>query len=159
MGKSRIVKHHWTAVMVAAPESIRDSDHHDQIIEEVRAAIAQLEPDEREVIERYYLRFEEFVTIAAALGIKDGHLATLHNRGLKRLRKLLSPFVQEQFGLDREETTRCPICRSMHRAAIDDLIRARDCRRPWRILLREIRAHYGVMIRTYQTVVSHQRYH
>ncbi len=135
MGNSRVIYRHWITSITASPVESESSEFAERINDTVRAAIEQLEPNERIVIERYYLQFEEMSAIADSMGISLARATTLHLRALGRLRKLLESFARERFGISKRSATRCPLCRSPYRAEIDELVRARDPRRPWRILL------------------------
>ncbi len=159
MGNSRVIYRHWITSITASPAESEKSEFAEQINEAVRAAIEQLEPNERIVIERYYLQFEEMSSIADGMGISLARATTLHLRAIGRLRKLLASFAKENFGIAKRSATRCPLCRSPYRAEIDELIRGRDPRRPWRILLQQLRREFGIRVRSYHAIVSHQRFH
>lgn len=159
MGNRKVICRHWIASVTASRAESEKSEFAEQINDAVRAAIEQLEPNERIVIERYYLQFEEMSAIADSMGISLARATTLHLRAMGRLRKLLSSFAKERFGITRRDSTRCPLCRSPYRAEIDELIRTRDPRRPWRILLQQLRREFGIRVRSYHAIVSHHRFH
>jgi hypothetical protein len=164
MGRNRIIYRNWAADLSGAalatePLEIADLNRSDQIAQSVRAAIEKLDPVERELIERYYLRFEEFAAIADSLKIARYRLETVHARAIKKLRRELGGFVESAFGLSAARAHNCCICNSIHRAAIEQAIAVRDPRRPWRILIQQLRDQFGLRIRNYQTIISHQRYH
>ena len=167
MGKNRIIYRNWADNLSSSPpfefdqsREAAEADHSaDTIAVEVHAAIARLEPSERLLIERYYLQFEEFASIAESLRMSPYRLETLHARAMKKLCKLLGSFVAERFGLVQPSSTRCCICRSPRRSEIERLILSRDPKRPWKVLLKKLRTEFGISIRTYQIVQSHQRFH
>jgi hypothetical protein len=164
MGRNRIIYRNWATDLSgptssAEPFEMPDLDRNDQINQAVRAAIEKLDPVERELIERYYLRYEEFAAIADSIKIAPYRLETVHARAIKKLRRELGDFVESAFGLRTDRVTNCCICNSIHRAAIERTIAERDKKRPWRILIQRLRDQFGLRIRNYQTITSHQRYH
>ena len=164
MGRNRIIYRNWAADQARSasdtkPVGIPDLDRSELVAEAVRAAIEKLEPTERELIERYYLQFGEFAAIADSLKIAPYRLETIHTRAIKKLRSELGDFVESAFGLRLPRASNCCICNSIHRAAIEQAIAERDKKRPWRILIQRLRDQFGLRIRNYHTIVSHQRYH
>ncbi len=59
----------------------------------VHAELAELPADAREIIERFYLRDESYRTIAAAMGIAEGTVASRLSRALERLREGAAPLA------------------------------------------------------------------
>lgn len=163
MGKNRVIYRHWFASLASTgqPEPSEQSDPNRQgeIIQRVRVALEKLEPIEREMIERYYLRFDEYSAIAESLKIKPHRLDTIHARAIRKLRKELGPFVASTFGIKPATSASCCICNSIHRELVERMLASRDPKRPWRIVIRQIYEQYGLRIRNYQTIQSHLRYH
>lgn len=65
-----------------------------ELIEEamtVRRALDQLPENYREVVERFFIRDESYHTIALALGLQPGTIASRISRGLSMLRTMLTP--------------------------------------------------------------------
>lgn len=56
----------------------------------IRTALTQLRPDERELLERCFLRGERVSTIGRVLGIPAARIRKRKSRALKRLRELLA---------------------------------------------------------------------
>lgn len=163
MGRNRVIYRHWFASLAAptepGPGERADSQRQDEIIQRVRTALEMLEPIERELIERYYLRFDDYAAIAESLKIKPHRLDTIHARAIRKLRKELGQFVASAFGITTAPDGNCCICNSIHREIIEQMIASRDPRRPWRIVIRQIREQFGLRIRNYQSIQSHLRYH
>lgn len=164
MAKHRITYRNWATDSAGALSDRQDgdsapSDSAESISAHVRAAIEKLEPAERLLVERYYLRFEDLSAIADSMQLTPARMETVHRSAMKRLIKLLGAYVEERFGINSLPREQCLICLSPRRSEIDHLIATRDPKRPWRILLRKLRAEFGINIRSCQTIKSHQRYH
>ena len=163
MGRNRVIYRHWFASLASSgepePNDRSDSNRQDEIILQVRAALEKLEPLERELVERYYLRFEEYSVIAESLKIKPYRLDTIHARAIRKLRRELGEFVASMFGIKAAPSGNCCICDSIHRDSIEQMIASRDPKRPWRIVIRQILDRFGLRIRNYQIIQSHLRYH
>lgn len=80
------------------------------IIEEVRAAIAQLPLKLREVVELHRLKGMPMAEIAARLQVREGTLRVRAHRAYKARARLLQPRKQPRLGQDdpRTETERSP---------------------------------------------------
>lgn len=73
-------------VGVAPPEPVDDTN---ELIAEVRAAIAALPPSLRPVVEMHKLEGRPMAEVAAELGIKEGAARVRAHRGYKRLKTAL----------------------------------------------------------------------
>lgn len=62
-----------------------------QIVEEVRAAIAQLPPKQREVVELHKLKGMSMAAIASRLQVREGAIRVRAHRAYKALARLLQP--------------------------------------------------------------------
>lgn len=56
-----------------------------ELLAVVKAAIAELPPDEEELVRRHYLEGERFDHVAAELGLSKSWASRLHTRAIKRL--------------------------------------------------------------------------
>ncbi len=74
------------------------------IVEEVRAAIAQLPPKQREVVELHKLRGMPMAEIAARLQVREGAVRVRAHRAYKALARLLQPRKQPLLGQDDPTT-------------------------------------------------------
>ncbi len=70
------------------------------IIEEVRAAIAQLPPKQREVVELHKLREMSMADIASRLQVREGAVRVRAHRAYKALARLLQPRRRPLLGQD-----------------------------------------------------------
>lgn len=75
--------------MLSTGEDIEEDILRQETFWEVRAAVAQLPPRQREVIERLYFLGQTGVEVAAAMGINRGTVADYHAAAKKNLRKIL----------------------------------------------------------------------
>ena len=76
--------------MLSTREDIEEDLLRQETFWEVRAAVAQLPPKQREVIERLYFLGQTGIEAAAAMGINRGTVADYHAAAKKNLRKILS---------------------------------------------------------------------
>ncbi len=125
----------------------------------VRAAIEQLDPDERLFIEQFYFLGRSYRDLAEDTRRAKHKLAALHNRAIRRLRHGLAPFVAAEFGLSIKPRRVCRICESRDREKIERVIRGRNRRETWRPVLRELRNRLALTIVSPQTLITHEKYH
>lgn len=156
---------------------------------QVTQAVAQLQTEERDIVERYHYMGQSLAEIAGALGLPGPIVQAQYNRARLQLFTLLSPFVQAEFRFTfvspppafefRRKTNdfglvplspsaarklarhaqRCPICACDKRVEIDSLISARDRAKTWRPVLKIIRETYAIRQVSVQQVISHEKYH
>lgn len=74
------------------------------IVEEVRAAIAQLPPKQREVVELHKLRGMSMADIAGRLQVREGAIRVRAHRAYKALARLLQPRKRPLLGQDDATT-------------------------------------------------------
>lgn len=74
------------------------------IVEEVRAAIAQLPPKQREVVELHKLRGMSMADIASRLQVREGAIRVRAHRAYKALARLLQPKRRPLLGQDDPTT-------------------------------------------------------
>jgi RNA polymerase sigma-70 factor (ECF subfamily) len=74
-----------------------------QIVEEVRAAIAQLPPKQREVVELHKLRGMSMADIASRLQVREGAIRVRAHRAYKALARLLQPRKRPLLGQEEAE--------------------------------------------------------
>lgn len=141
------------------PPDPQESRRVERIRGAVGEALSRLNENEREVVEQFHLMGRTYREIAELSGRTPHRLEALHERAVKKLRKLLAPLVQELYGLGSGPTGGCPICASPWRSEIDRLITERDHEETWRPVMRRIRTAFGLKITTPQTLIGHQKYH
>jgi hypothetical protein len=156
-GRKRPNRHpvHVKLVRVEAAEDIALT----RLREQVGVAVAQLCPEQREFIERFYYAGESYFEIAQRLHHAPRRLESVHRQALKRLKKILAPLVRSYYGITKDAAVGCPICQSEHRQTIDDLIASRDRTRYWQPVMREIRDKCGLRIKSPMTLIGHEKYH
>ncbi|HOP07458.1 MAG TPA: hypothetical protein PLF13_09220 [candidate division Zixibacteria bacterium] len=130
-----------------------------ELIAEVDKALSRLTEEEREFVVRFYYMGESHGHLAGLTGRKVHKLESMHKRIMRKLRRLLSPFVCERYGIGVEPGSTCVICRSPARDEIDTLIANRDRSRTWRPVIRKLRQRFGIRITSPQTLISHEQYH
>lgn len=169
MTGSRIVYQNWIVDLGRDPEarnlnpeagdSTYDEQLREQIHQAVSTAMAELDEDERELIIRFHYMGENYRQISDKSGWPVHKLDSLHKRCLKKLKKLLAPFVDETFGLGTEPIRNCPICDSVYAEQMNEIIRNRDRKSTWTPVLRLFRAKFDLFISSPQLLVGHEKYH
>jgi hypothetical protein len=147
----------WARVKVE-----RRADARERVLqarEAVVTALAALESEERELIERLYYMGQSYREVSEASGRAVHRLEAIHKRALKRLRKLLSAFVRRQYRIRLPGESSCPVCQSKHRAAIDRLLHDRDRRRPWTQVIQRLKRDFQIRIKTPRILEGHEKYH
>lgn len=130
-----------------------------KIIAAVERALARLPSVEKEIIERYYYQGQSIGEIAEALISTVGSVERRRQNAIRKLRKYLSTFVKEHFGIEVRDLAKCVICDSPFRIEIERLIDSKPAEENWRKLLRCLREKYRLDIMAPQTIVSHIKFH
>jgi lambda repressor-like predicted transcriptional regulator len=138
---------------------LREYERKELIRKEVRKAIVLLESQERDIIGRFYFAGQSFRKIARQTGYTERQVQAVQKQALRKLRRLLAPFVARLYAIETHPETQCVICNSPYRPQIDLLIKYRDRKATWRSILREIRQKFGLAIKTPQTLIGHEKYH
>jgi IS30 family transposase len=125
----------------------------------VRNAVQNLNPIDREFIERYYFQGQSFFQIAMALGKNPDRIYNIHRRTLKRLRSLLADFAVKRYGVKINNSPDCPLCQSPHKSEIDILIKKKKKSETWKKIIRKLEENYRIRIKTPQVLIGHQKYH
>lgn len=139
-----------------------DNDHGTDLAvlrAEVRSAVAKLNEDERELVERIYFMGESLQELADKLGRRRHSLEALHRRCRKKLIRHLTQFVDQRWGAGLRTGVRCLVCDSPHRREIDLLIAERDRTLTWKPVLKAIRERFGLNAVTAQLLRGHEQYH
>jgi hypothetical protein len=133
----------------------------EEIRSEVQRALQKLSVQEREFVAQFYFIGKSYRELSEQTGRPAHKLEALHKRAVKKLKRELSGFVAERFGIEAEHDTltNCPICRSPRRTEIDQLIRARDRTSTWKPMIKALREEYGLRITSPQVLIGHEKYH
>ena len=149
---------HSAATSGADPCSDERELRADALPDLVDRAIASLDDDEREFIRRFYFMGLSYFELAVRMGRPRHRLDALHRRARTKIRHFLAPFA----GAGRAEKStqpNCAICRSPHRAEIDRIIAARPPDSTWKPVIAALRIRFGLVIRSPQTIIGHEKYH
>ena len=125
----------------------------------VRKALSELTSDEQEILESFYFMGESYMTISERSGREVSKLNSLCNRALKKLRKRLTQFAEETFGIPSHEFPNCLLCQSPRRKEIDIMIHNKQSDETWREIIKELRADFGIVIIALQILIGHEKYH
>ena len=148
------------ASMMPTSQKAHDNDEMREAVRQaVEEALDELPYSEREFIIRFHFMGESYRHLAEETGREIHKLEALHRRALRRLKNKLAPFVAERFGLGVASKRTCPICNSDNRSQIDGLIKARNRRQTWRPVMRQLRSRYGIVVKTPQILIGHEKYH
>jgi len=131
----------------------------EKIIRMVRHALAKLYPKEREFIRRYYFLGESYQQIAETMGIRISRMDGINCRIRNKLKKLLASFVKNEFDLDVDTGPDCPICISPLKDEINRLLESKTAKETWRPVIQKLKEDYGIIIKTPQILIGHQKYH
>ena len=138
----------------SAEEQVRRQE----LANKVREALDELTAVERIAIERHDFEGLSLVSIAAELGWPYSRVQVARRRALRRLRKLLAPFVQERFGVFLPSPD-CPICASPFRLDAERIIAARKREEPYSKVISQLRHDFKIAIISPKTVIGHTKYH
>lgn len=125
----------------------------------VREAIETLDPEEQELVHLYWFEGRSINEISKTLGRRQYRIEAMHRRVLKKLKKKLSQFVSETFGIAAETDPDCIICNHPQRAAIEQVLRKKRPDETFRGVYRELRERFGLKISTPQILIGHMKYH
>jgi len=129
-----------------------------ELASKVREALDELTAVERVAIERHDFEGLSLVSIAAELGWPCSRVQVVRRRALRRLRKVLAPFVQERFGVSLPSTD-CPICASPFRRDAERIIAARKREEPYSKVISRLRHDFKIAIISPKTIIGHTKYH
>lgn len=129
-----------------------------ELLGKVREALDELTTAERITIERHDFEGLPLARIAAELEWPSSKVQVVRRRALRRLRKLLAPFVEERFGVCLPSTD-CPICASPFRREAERIIAARNREEPYSKVISELRRSFEIAIISPKTIIGHMKYH
>jgi hypothetical protein len=119
----------------------------------------KLDEQGREFITQFYFIGKTYREISEQSGHPIHKLEALHKRTLKKLKKELSSFVQDRFGIESRLDNKCPICRSSFLPQINRLITERNKTATWKPIIKTLRERYRLKITSPQVLVGHEKYH
>jgi hypothetical protein len=143
----------WRTETTAEEQVLRQ-----ELASKVREALDELTAVERVAIERHDFEGLSLVNIAAELGWPCSRVQATRRRGLRRLRKVLAPFVHERFGVSLLSTD-CPICASPFRRDAERIIAARKPDEPYSKVISQLRHDFKIAIISPKTIIGHIKYH
>jgi hypothetical protein len=129
-----------------------------ELASKVREALDELTAAERVAIERHDFEGLSLVSIAAELGCSCSRVTVARRRALRRLRKVLAPFVQERFGVSLPSPD-CPICASPFCREAEKIIAAREREEPYSKVISQLRRDFKIAIISPKTIIGHVKYH
>ena len=177
MGKKRTVYSNWLVEIGCTPELIsidklsknypnQDSDlitknqtEAQKVRHAVQNALKALTVDEKELIIRLYYMGRTYREISEKSGKTISMLEAIKTRAFKKLKKELTQFVSEQYGLKPEFETNCIICNSEHCHLINQIIVNRDKKEIWKPVIDQIMNKFEIKIRSPQLLIGHEKYH
>lgn len=125
----------------------------------VAKAIAALDDDRREIIERYFFMGQPIAEMADLSGRSVRSLERLFNSALSQLKSRLAPLAANYYGIGSSSTNSCVLCASPDRCKIDQVLAARDPTRPWKIVLKSLNEAFNLNINKAQTLINHVNHH
>ena len=125
----------------------------------VRRGIEALSTAEPELVIRVHYMGESMTDISRRTGRSISKISGMHQRVLRKLRKSLSEFVFQRYGIKTASDPSCPICSSPFRREIDSLIANRDTSRSWKPVISELHSRWSIRIISPQLLIGHHKYH
>ncbi len=163
MSNNRIIYQNWIVDLGRDPDlpvSLnRASVSKNRIDNAVRAALDRLTDEEREFIIRFYFMGQTYQDLSEETGRAEHKLSSLHKNTVRKVRWLLEGFVTDKYGLKLGLASTCPLCASKHAAEINELIANRDRTATWRGVIRHLKTRFGIVVRTPQLLIGHEKYH
>jgi hypothetical protein len=166
MSKRKVVYQNWIVDLGFDPvlfgfenSNTIDSAESEKIEKAVRDSLDKLDENEKELIVHYYFMGQTYAEISEKSNREIFKLAALHKRAIKKLKKNLSKFVENNYGITTESNINCPICNHEKRIELNKLIVGRDKTRTWKPILKIFREKYRVDLRTPQLIIGHEKYH
>jgi hypothetical protein len=136
-----------------------DSTASEKIEKAVRVSLDKLDENEKELIIHYYFMGQTYAEISEKSNREIFKLTALHKRAIKKLKKSLSKFVEDNFGITTESYINCPICNHDKREELNQIIFSRDKTKTWKPILKKLREKFQVDLRTPQLIIGHEKYH
>jgi hypothetical protein len=166
MSKKKVVYQNWIVDLGFDPAlfgydiiNSLDLKESEKIERVVRDSLDKLDEDEKELIIHYYFMGQTYAEISDKSNREIFKLAALHKRAIKKLKKKLSQFVENNFGIMTDSNFSCPVCNHERRAELNELIANRDKTKTWKPILKILREKYQMNLRTPQIIIGHEKYH
>lgn len=130
-----------------------------EIIGRVRDAVEQLSPIEREFVQLHWFEGRSLAELSELFGKRPHNLDGINRRILKKLRRSLSSYVTERFGVVVDGNRDCVVCRHPQRCEIDELLLDKKPHETFRPIYGELRDRFNLNITTPQILIGHMKYH
>lgn len=131
----------------------------ENLVAEVNRALNTLTALEQDFIHLYYFSGRTLLQTARQCRISYSRAGYIHNQVIRKLRKELAAFVRDRFDITVRIDENCPICNSRYKDRINDLIRKKRKEDTWREIIGILKRRYGLVIKTPQILIGHQKYH
>jgi RNA polymerase sigma factor (sigma-70 family) len=162
-GNSELISLDDLAAATISSEAVRraitEQKNTEVIRHAVQKALKKLDEQGRDFITQFYFIGKTYRQISEQSGRPIHKLEALHKRTLKKLKKELSSFVREHFGIESRLEGNCPICRSSFLPQINRLIAKRNKTATWKPIIKTLREKYRLKITSPQVLVGHEKYH
>ncbi len=163
MSDNRIIYQNWIVELGRDPDGPllvgNTSTESRSIIHAVRSALDRLTEEEEEFIVRFYFMGQTYRELCEETGREEYKLSSLHGRSIRKIRSLLTGFVNREFKLPSPMNQNCLLCRSGRVDEINALIASRDKTATWRGVIRELKSRFGIEVKTPQLLIGHEKYH
>jgi len=166
MSKKKVVYQNWIVELGFDPAKfcykefdITDSEKTDKAVKAVRESLDKLNDDEKEIIIHYHFMGQSYAEISEKSNREIFKLASLHNRALKKLKKKLSKFVENNYGIKSDSDIVCPICNHGRKTEINEIIFRRDRTKTWKPVLNILKDKYSIILKSPQILIGHEKYH
>jgi RNA polymerase sigma factor (sigma-70 family) len=89
LGLSLLVEHRSEVAVAPSSANPERLTMKHALLEMVRGALSELDPRQREIVERYYFRGQPMTSLARDMGITKGHASKLHHKAIAILERTL----------------------------------------------------------------------
>ncbi len=124
--------------------------------EAVKTALEKLEYLESETIIRYYFMGCSYKEIGEFFNVRSEIIRRKKISGIRKLKYILTPFVERYFGIEVERSTSCPLCRDNR---LDKMILGMAPYGPWGKVFRKGRKLKITGLKSVSTIISHYKNH
>lgn len=130
-----------------------------EIIEKVHDAVDKLPPTEKDFVQLYWFEGRSIAELSELFGKKPHRLESLNKRIMLKMKRRLSGFVADRFGIAADTTPPCIICDHPRKVEIDDLLCTKKPEETFRPIYRKLKEEFGITISTPQILIGHMKYH
>jgi len=165
MGQLRIVYQNWIVGLGHDPDiswqeaASRGKPYNQSVIKAVNQALNQLDPEDAALIRLFYMQGISYREISALTGRDMHRLVAQNTIAVKKLKILLTEFVESHFNIDARSNSGCPLCNHPRRAEIDRLLQTKSDTETWKRIYQVLRDDFDLCVFPARKIIGHLKYH